>query len=105
MITPRQFEAARATPWLRAAFHQKDTVEETLADPEVVGDPNTTAGKSGAANLDAPDMLLGGRTGVDVIPDTPASRAAHLDRGYIEGPDQLVTYPVPTAQFLAEIFA
>ncbi|OIV39138.1 hypothetical protein BIV57_02060 [Mangrovactinospora gilvigrisea] len=101
MTTPLQYEAAVRYPWLRAAYHQASIVRQALADQEVAADPQAAAGPED--RLDRPDVMLGGRFPVDVVPDTDVSRSAHLARGYVNE-SQLMTYEVPSREFLAQIF-
>jgi hypothetical protein len=101
VIAALRLEAARRHPWLRAAYYHADMVRRTLADPEVGADANVDFGD---AVLDGPDAVIGGHYAVDVIPDTPVSRRAHLQRDYIGHDDQLIVYPPATPDFLAEIF-
>lgn len=101
MIAALRFEAARRHPWLRAANYHAEMVRLVLADPAVAGDAGITWVDSA---MDRPDALIGGRHAADVIPDTPASRSAHLERDYIHSDEQLVVYLPATAEFLAEIY-
>ncbi|MFC6880401.1 MULTISPECIES: hypothetical protein [Actinomadura] len=96
MIAALRTEAARRHPWLRAAYFHADIVRRTLEDAGVA--------RGECAALDRPDALIDGRLGIDVVPDTPASRTAHRARGYITADEQLLTYPPPAPELLEEVF-
>lgn len=99
-VTPAQFDAGRRIPWLRAAYYHADMVANTIAGAG--SDGNVT--RPARSEADRPDALLGGDLAIDVVPDTPRSLQAHLDRPYISAREQLLTYEPPTREFLAEIF-
>ena len=100
----RLLAAGARVAWLRAIYHQESTVRAMTRDPAVIGNPALSPSPK-QPPIDGPDFTIQQNLGIDVVPDTPASRQGHLDRSYIVSTGQLMTYPVPTEQFLAEVFA
>ena len=105
MITDRQFEIARRHSWLRAAYVHNDIVQTALNNSAVGADPNIISSMGARTReIDGPDATIGTDLFVDVIPDTPVSRRAHLGRSGIEDPGQLITYQPKSEESLRDIF-
>lgn len=97
---------ARRHPWLRAAYLHGEMVGRVLDTPAVTDDPNITlTAATGTRDIDSPDAKIGADDlPLDVVPDTPVSRRAHVGRSGITDPQQLVTYAPATQEFLREVF-
>jgi hypothetical protein len=54
--------------------------------------------------IDGPDFAIQHNLGIDILPDTPASRQGHLDRDYNQVHQPVDDLPGPTDQYLAEMF-
>lgn len=105
MITHRQFAMARRHYWLRAAYVHDDIVKHMMNTPTVASDPNIVmTAESGTREIEGPDAEIGANLFLDVIPDTPVSRSAHLGRSGIDHQDQLITYVPKTEASLRSIF-
>jgi hypothetical protein len=105
VITDRQLAVARRHNWLRAAYLHDVMVKQILNDPAVASNSNITSSVGAATReIDGPDAKIGANLFVDIIPDTPVSRQAHLGRSGIEDPGQLITYPPKSEESLRNIF-
>ena len=105
MMTDRRFAIARRHSWLRAAYVHDDIVKTMLSSAGVTSDTNVAdPSATGARQIDGPDATIGANLCVDVIPDTPVSRQAHLGRSGIDHEEQLITYAPKTADFLRSVF-
>jgi hypothetical protein len=105
MITRRQFAMARRHYWLRAAYVHDDIIRDMMNAPAVASDSNVAMmAETGTREIDGPDAKIGANLFLDVIPDTPVSRWAHMGRSGIDHQDQLITYAPKTEAFLRSIF-
>lgn len=85
---------------LRAAHVHDDMMNA----PAVASDSNIAMmAETGTREIDGPDAKIGANVFLDVIPDTPVSRWAHMGRSGIDHQDQLITYAPKTEAFLRSI--
>jgi hypothetical protein len=94
------FAMARRHYRLRAAHVHDDMMNA----PAVASDSNIAMmAETGTREIDGPDAKIGANVFLDVIPDTPVSRWAHMGRSGIDHQDQLITYAPKTEAFLRSI--
>jgi hypothetical protein len=94
------FAMARRHYRLRAAYVHDDMMNA----PAVASDANIAMmAETGTREIDGPDAKIGANVFLDVIPDTPMSRWAHMGRSGIDHQDQLITYAPKTEAFLRSI--
>lgn len=101
-LSPEQIAAGQANPYLRSMFVGSD-IEKTVAR-NVADDPGITHMGTSQPGQEVADFGLGDGKVVDVTGGSQSSMDIHLDRDYINHPDQVITYPSLSDERLNNIF-